>query len=161
MAANLAKVAKVLGIIFSILLTGLGVLACFRQSTKMTFQLAEGTFDDRTSNVNGSIAIFVLGILVVAFGVIGVLGEFGLKFVLRRFGLFKYFWSKSIWYLFMAMCAFGLAGDVGFAVAMILGMHAIFLLLLTFIVGIRARASAKDGDLEDNYQPPEQPVALD
>jgi site-specific DNA-adenine methylase len=30
MAANLAKVAKVLGIIFSILLVGLGVLACFR-----------------------------------------------------------------------------------------------------------------------------------
>jgi hypothetical protein len=61
----------------------------------------------------------------------------------------------------MAMCAFGLAGDVGFAVALILGMHALFLLLLTFIVGIRARSSANEGDLEDNYQPPEHPVALD
>lgn len=63
-------------------------------------------------------------------------------------------------FISMAMCSFGLAGDVGFAVALVLGMHALFLLLLTFIVGLRARSS-NQGDLEDNYQPPEHPVALD
>ena len=31
----------------------------------MTFRIAEGTFDERTTNVNGSIAVFVLGILVM------------------------------------------------------------------------------------------------